>query len=102
MACPNNDGVIRHGSSGALVVGLHVLGGPIGEPVAALPRWTSPTRGGPPYLGTSLTPNSETLNPSLSRMRREARFDRKTVARRHDRPRSSKANAVTRAAPSLA
>jgi len=27
--------VIRHGSSGALFVRLHLLGGPIGEPVAA-------------------------------------------------------------------
>jgi hypothetical protein len=31
-----DDGVIRHGSSGALFVRLHVLGRPIGEPVAAL------------------------------------------------------------------
>ncbi len=87
MAFPNNDSVIGHGSSGALFVRLHVLGGPIGEPVAALQEVDIPTRGGPPYLGTSLTPNSEILNPSLSRMRRDATFERKTVARRRERPR---------------
>ena len=42
MAFPTNDRVIRHGSSAALFIRLHVLGGPIGEPVAALQEMDIP------------------------------------------------------------